>query len=489
MTSSTPDQRAVLNEPTPIHLQTLLDAQRRDFDEAGIPSVATRQNRIDRMIALLTENADEFSTALAADFGTRPHLVNLMNDIAGILSDITRTRRQIARWSKPERFLALSVAGLPTTVDKKPLGVVGVIGPWNFPIGLVAQPAASALAAGNRVMAKFSENTPQTADLFAAKVAEYFDPAEFTVVTGGPAVGAAFSELPFDHLFFTGSPGVGAKVAAAAARNLVPVTLELGGKNPAVVGRGANTAAMARRIIAARLANGGQICLCPDYAFVPRDQVDVFVDAALQDARAAVSTPTGIVSIVNDANYRRVSGLVADAERLGATVHTVGESDPARRQLSPSIIVGVSEDMAIAREEVFGPVLTVHPYDSIDEVAQYVRSRPAPLAAYWYGPTGRDFGYFRDRTTSGGMTVNDFALHCAVMVAPFGGVGRSGWGAYHGRTGFDTFTHRRTVTTSHLPVSTAQLLMPPHSAMATKAVSAYLSFAAGRARRRFSQSN
>jgi coniferyl-aldehyde dehydrogenase len=478
------DESLALREPACDDLRSLLDAQRRDFDRAGIPSIAIRRDRLDRMIALLADNADEFSAALSADFGTRPHLVNLMNDIAGILPDLLRTRKKLAKWSRPERITALSAAGLPTTIDKKPLGVVGVIGPWNFPIALVAQPAASALAAGNRVMAKFSEITPRTADLFSARVAEYFDPTEFTVITGGPTVGASFSQLPFDHLFFTGSPGVGVKVATAAAANLVPVTLELGGKNPAVVSPKADAATMARRIIAARLANGGQICLCPDYVFVPRDHIDVFVETALREARAVLSTPTGIVSLVNEANYRRVSDLIDDARRRGATIHSAGKSDAARRQLAPAIITGVTDDMAIAHEEVFGPVLAIHPYDDVGQVVDYVASRPAPLAAYWYGPAGVDFDYFRDHTTSGGMTVNDFALHCAVMVAPFGGVGHSGWGAYHGRAGFDTFTHRRTVTTSRLPVSAARMLMPPHSSAMTSAVSAYLRFTAARARRR-----
>ena len=194
-----------------------------------------RRDRIDRLILLLTENADEFSAALNADFGNRPHAVNLLSEVAGILPDLTATRRHLESWMRPQRIRSATLIGMPTVVEKTPLGVVGVIGPWNFPIRLVVQPAASAFAAGNRVMIKFSEVTSRTAELFAAKVATYFDPTELTVVTGGAEVGAAFSALPFDHLFFTGSPKVGALVAAAAAKNLVPVTLELGGKNPAVI--------------------------------------------------------------------------------------------------------------------------------------------------------------------------------------------------------------------------------------------------------------
>ena len=273
-------------------MRRLLDEQRADFFAKGPPSAALRRDRIDRLILLLTENSDEFSAALNADFGNRPHAINLVSEIAGILADMLSTRRHLASWMRPHRVRSSTLLGLPTVVEKKPLGVVGIIGPWNFPVSLVVQPAASAFAAGNRVMIKFSEVTSRTAELFSAKAPKYFDPTELAVVTGGPEVGAAFSALPFNHLFFTGSPQVGALVAEAAGRNLVPVTLELGGKNPAVIAEDADVAAMARRVMAARLANGGQICLCPDYAFVPRAQVDEFVTAALGTRTASPRPPT-----------------------------------------------------------------------------------------------------------------------------------------------------------------------------------------------------
>jgi len=474
-------------EVTETGLMQQLHAQRSDFLRSGPPSAAVRRDRIDRLILLLTENADEFADALCTDFGNRPRVVNLLSEVAGILPDLTRTRRRLEQWMRPQRVWSSGLLGLPTVVDKKPLGVVGVIGPWNFPIGLVVEPTASAMAAGNRVMIKFSEVTSRTADVFADKVATYFEPEELTVVTGGPEVGAAFSSLPFDHLFFTGSPGVGALVAESAAKNLVPVTLELGGKNPAVVAPGADVAAMARRVMAARMSNGGQVCLCPDYAFVPREQIDTFVGAALDEARAAATADDGkgLVSIVDDKNYQRISALLDDARQLGGTVKDAGiPFDSAQRRIPPTIVLGVNDEMAIAHEEVFGPVLSVLPYDTVDEVCDYVANRPSPLAAYWYGPTGADFDLFRSRNTSGGMTVNDFALHCAMMVAPFGGVGRSGWGAYHGKAGFDTFTHQRTVTVSRLPFSIARMMMPPYSAALTSGVSAYIRLESYRARRR-----
>ncbi|MGH3556166.1 MAG: aldehyde dehydrogenase family protein [Mycobacterium sp.] len=468
----------------------MLNAQRCDFLKAGSPSVAVRRDRIDRLILLLTEGADDFSAALDADFGNRPHAINLVSEIVGILPDLLATRRHLKSWMRPQRIRSATLLGLPTVVEKKPLGVVGVIGPWNFPISLVAQPAASAFAAGNRVMIKFSEVTPRTAELFAARAARYFGPTELTVVTGGPDVGAAFSALPFDHLFFTGSPGVGAFVAAAAAKNLVPVTLELGGKNPAVIAPDADMLAVARRVMAARLVNGGQVCLCPDYAFVPRTKTETFVAAALEYGRvaAAADGEAGLVSIVDDKNFDRVTALIEDARSHGATVRDSGtESDPTRRRIPPTVVLDVTDDMRIAREEVFGPVLSLLPYDSVSEVCDYVAARPSPLAAYWYGPAGSGLDEFRDRTISGGMAVNDFGLHCAMMAAPFGGVGHSGWGAYHGKTGFDTFTHHRTVTTSRLPFSLAGMMTPPYSPLLKGALAAYVGWQRRAAARRLSR--
>jgi coniferyl-aldehyde dehydrogenase len=470
-------------------LRARLDAQRSDHLGKGAPSVEVRRDRIDRLILLLTENARAYSEALNADFGNRPELVNMLSDVAGILPDMVTARKKLKKWMRPEVLSGASMIGMPTVVEKRPLGVVGIIGPWNFPIGLVVQPAAAAFAAGNRVMIKFSEVTPRTADLFAAAAARYFDPKELTVVTGGADVGAAFSTLPFDHLFFTGSPQVGAIVARAAAENLVPTTLELGGKNPAVVGHSADVATAAERIMSARMVNGGQICLCPDYAFVPAERVAEFVDAAMIVAGKAASVDGGaaLVSIVNDRNFDRVSGLVDDARSRGAVVRQAPvEMDREKRRIPPTILLDVDDTMRVAGDEVFGPVLSVYPYDSIDTVVSYVNRRPSPLAAYWYGPKDADFSTFRRHVSSGGMTVNDFAVHCAMMSAPFGGVGRSGWGAYHGKTGFDTFSHHRTITTNRLPMSMAALLTPPYSPVLKAGVRGYIALQRRRAARRLS---
>lgn len=446
-------------------LKDLFAAQRGAHFADPVPSAAVRQHRIDRLILMLTENAQEFAAALAADFGNRPEVVNLVCDVAGILPDVLATRKGVAKWMRPRVLRSSTLMGMPTVVETRPLGVVGIIGPWNFPIGLVVQPTASALAAGNRVMVKFSEVTPRTAGVFAEQVARYFDPTELTVVLGGPEVGAQFSDLPFDHIFFTGSPGVGAKVAAAAARNLVPVTLELGGKNPAVVAEDADVAAAASRIMGARLVNGGQLCLCPEYAFVPSEKIDEFVGEALKraDAAAEADGGAGLVSIVDDRNHARVTALIDDARVGGAVVKqaAAGAHEPVRR-IRPTVLLGVTDQMRISSEEVFGPVLAVYPYDSLDTVFEHVRAGSTPLAAYWYGPTGAGFDDFRRNVASGGMTVNDFAAHNSIPGAPFGGLGGSGWGAYHGKVGFDTFSHRRTITKSRLPKGLADFLAPPY---------------------------
>lgn len=473
-------------------LSALVEAQREAFFRDGPPSAAVRRNRIDRLVAVLTENAEEYVDALSKDFGTRPATASYVSDIAGILPDIATTRRHLGKWMRAERVRGNALLGLPTQVRKQPLGVVGVIGPWNFPLGLVVQPAAAAIAAGNRVMIKFSEVTPATGSVFARHVAENFSPDELVVVTGGLDVAQAFSKLRFDHIFFTGSPSVGAIVAGEAAKNLVPVTLELGGKNPAVVGLDANVVQAAERIAAARLVNGGQLCLCPEEAYVPSGRVHEFVDAVLDEYQRIAPTLVGnpdLVSIVNERNFERVRELIGDAASKGALVlQRVPDGevvpDPATRRIAPTVLSGVTDAMRVSREEVFGPVLSVFPYAAIDEVIDKLNRRPSPLAAYWFGSTGRDFTAFLRRTTSGGVSVNDFAAHCAVPRVPFGGVGGSGWGAYHGRAGFDTFSHKRTVVRSRLPMSLGRMMTPPYPRLLDRAVRIFVSRSATKARAR-----
>jgi coniferyl-aldehyde dehydrogenase len=326
----------------------------------------------------------------------------------------------------------------------------------------------------------------------AGTAPKYFDSTELAIVTGGPDVSAAFARLPFDHLFFTGSPAVGSLVQQAAAQNLVPVTLELGGKNPVVVSRDADIKRAATRISQARMINGGQVCLCPDYVFVPQDRVDAFIGIVRETWRAmfpSIVSNDDYCSSVNAANFDRVVGLIDDARVNGATVESIappGESlpDRATRKIAPTIVRDVDETMKIAHEETFGPVLVVRPYAELADVIDHINARPAPLVAYWYGPDNGDFRRFVTHTRSGGVARNDFGAQMIPADAPFGGVGRSGMGAYHGKAGFDAFSHYRTVVGTDLPFSLTGRAAPPFSESTRVAANVALRIARSRTRRR-----
>jgi coniferyl-aldehyde dehydrogenase len=474
-------------------MRAILERQQQAFLAEGPPSAASRRDRIDRLLALVLDNADAFVDAMSADYGTRPKTGSLFTEILGVVSVIEHTRSHVPQWMRATKLMrAARLFGLKAEVQPSPLGVVGIIGPWNFPLNLVVLPASAAFAAGNRVMIKMSEITPQTADLMAAAAPKYFDSAELDVVTGGPDVAASFSTLPFDHLFFTGSPSVGALVQQAAAPNLVPVTLELGGKNPVVVSPDADINRSAVRIAQARMINGGQVCICPDYVFVPDARMDTFVDVArqtLRDMFPSIVSNDDYCSSVNDANFDRVVALIDDARVNGATVETVapaGESLPNRatRKIAPTIVRDIDEHMKIANEEVFGPVLVVRPYSQLTDAIDYINRRPAPLVAYWYGPDNDDFKNFVRHTRSGGVARNDFGAQMIPSAAPFGGVGRSGMGAYHGKAGFDAFSHYRTVVGSDLPFSVTGRAAPPFSGSTRAGVGVALRLARRRTRRR-----
>jgi len=474
-------------------MRATLERQRQAFVADGPPTIAVRRNRIDRLLALVLDNADAFVDAMSADYGTRPKTGSLFTEILGMISVIEHTRSHVPQWMRARKLMrAARLFGLKAEVQPSPLGVVGIIGPWNFPLNLVVLPASAAFAAGNRVMIKMSEITPKTAELMASTAPAYFDPTELDVVTGGPDVAATFSALPFDHLFFTGSPSVGALVQQAAARNLVPVTLELGGKNQVVVSPDADINRSAARIAQARMINGGQVCICPDYVFVPDDRMDSFVDVARQTLRGmfgSIVSNDDYCSSVNLANFDRVVGLIDDARVNGATVEAVapaGESlpDRATRKIAPTIVRDVDERMKIANEEVFGPVLVVRPYSQLTDAIDYINTRPAPLVAYWYGPDNDDFKSFVRRTRSGGVARNDFGAQMIPSAAPFGGAGHSGIGAYHGKAGFDAFSHYRTVVGTDLPFSITGRAAPPFGSSVRVGAGVALRIARSRTRRR-----
>lgn len=470
-----------------------LERQRTAFIADGPPDAALRRNRIDRLMALVLDNADDFVDAMAADYGTRPRAGTLFTEIMGMISVIEHTRTHVRQWMKPVKLMRPArPLGLRAEVQPSPLGVVGIIGPWNFPLNLVVLPAAAAFAAGNRVLIKMSEVTPRTAELMQSVAPTYFDATELAVIAGDAEVAADFAALPFDHLFFTGSPGVGALVQQAAAANLVPVTLELGGKNPVVVAPGADLGRAAARIAQGRMINGGQVCVCPDYVFVPADRVEKFVAVARDTLRGmfgSIVDNADYCSSVNEANFDRVVGLIEDARAKGARVESVAppsETLPDRksRKIAPTILLDVDDSMRIADEETFGPVLTVRPYERLADVVDYVNARPAPLVAYWFGPDDTDFRSFVEHTRSGGVARNDFAAQMIPSAAPFGGVGRSGMGAYHGKAGFDAFSHYRTVVGSDLPFTITGRAAPPFPRSMQMTTTLALRLARRRTRRR-----
>ncbi len=476
--------------PDPAEILTL---QRQAHLRAGPPSIAMRRNRIDRLLAMVLDNLDEYVDALAQDFGTRSRTGILFAEIMGMLTTIEHTRSHVGAWMRPRNPKpSARLYGIRTQVRPTPVGVVGIIGPWNFPLQLVVVPAAAAFAAGNRVMIKMSEITARTAELTRSLAPTYFDPSELAVVTGGPEVAAAFARLPFDHLFFTGSTRVGRLVQRAAAANLVPVTLELGGKNPVVVAPDADIAKAATRIARARMVNGGQVCVSPDYVFVPQGRLDAFADgvgAAFREMFPAIATNDDYTACVDPANYDRVLALVDDARARGARVDQIappGEppSDPGSRKIAPTIVRDVTDDMPIATEEIFGPVLVLRPYASLADVIDHLNGVPSPLVAYWYGPGGRDFRFFVRNTRSGGVSRNDFALNMFPENAPFGGVGDSGMGAYRGKAGFDTFTHYRTIGGTDLPFVITASAAPPFTRLLRRLIDIALRYAHRRTRRR-----
>ena len=351
---------------------------------------------------------------------------------------------------------------------RQPLGVVGVISPWNYPVQLALLPAVAALAAGNRVLLKPSELTPRTSALLERLANDRFAADEFAVVMGGPEVGEAFARLPFDHLFFTGSTAVGRKIALAAADNLTPVTLELGGKSPALVHADADINALAPRLVAGKLLNAGQTCIAPDYVLAPAGRVDAICEALARTVATLYPTleaSPDYTSIVNDRHYARLVALIDDASRKGARIIRLNPGNellPERtRKLAPTLLVGVRDDMAAMHEEIFGPVLPIESYATLDEAIARINARPRPLALYAFGGDARARERVLRETVAGGVTLDDTLWHFCSEELPFGGVGASGIGAYHGERGFRTFTHEKPVF-AQPRVALTGLLYPPY---------------------------
>jgi coniferyl-aldehyde dehydrogenase len=452
-------------------LERVLGAQRHAFAADRYPDLATRRDRLGRLHRLVTRHEAQLVEAVDRDFGHRSSHETRLAELYVVASEARHAIRRLPRWMRARR-VRTPWHLLPATarILRQPLGVVGVISPWNYPVQLALAPALAALAAGNRVMLKPSELAPRTSALLVELVHAHFREDEFAVITGDADVGKAFASLPFDHLFFTGSTAVGRSVAIAAAQNLTPVTLELGGKSPAVFDADADFALGVPRLFAGKLLNAGQTCIAPDYALVPHARVDEFAAAA---AAAVTRLYPSVVanadysSIIDPRHYARLIALVEDARARGARVVALGEATRDAgypRRLAPTLVLGVSDDMAIMREEIFGPLLPVETYATLDEAIVRINARPHPLAMYWFGEDRSRCERVLRETLAGGVTVNDTLWHFAHDGLPFGGVGASGSGAYHGEHGFATFSNEKGVYVQSRLAPT-RLLQPPYGRM------------------------
>ncbi|WP_448581647.1 coniferyl aldehyde dehydrogenase [Thermaurantiacus sp.] len=437
-------------------MEELLRRQKAAFLAELPVSAQVRKDRLRRAIDLVLRHKEGFVKALSDDFGHRSAQQSLMTDIMASLKPLKHALAHVERWMKPERRrldFPLGLLGARAHVEWVPKGVVGVISPWNFPVNLTFAPLANILAAGNRAMVKPSEFTPATSDLMKTAIAEAFDETEIAVITGGPEIGKAFSGLAFDHLIFTGATSVGRHVMAAAARNLVPVTLELGGKSPTIVSRSADIAQATQRIAMGKLMNAGQICLAPDWLLVPAEKEAEVVDG-LKVATAAMY-PTMLAnpdytSVISKRHRDRLDAHVADARDKGARIIEV---NPANEDFSKqntnkmplTLLLDVTDDMTVMQEEIFGPLLPIVRYETIDEAIERINGRDRPLGLYWFGTDQAEERRVLDRTISGGVTVNDVIFHVAAEDLPFGGIGPSGMGNYHGFDGFKTFSHAKSV--------------------------------------------
>lgn len=463
-------------------LDQMLARQRAAFMDELPVSAAVRKDRLRRAITMIERHAEAFCDALSDDFGHRSRDQSMLTDVAASIAPLRHAIRHLDKWMKPSKqstIFPLGLLGARGWVEYQPKGVVGIIAPWNFPVNLVMAPLAGVLAAGNRAMVKTSEFTPRVGELFETVAAEHFAADELAFVQGGPDVGQAFAALPFDHLIFTGATGIARHILHAAADNLVPVTLELGGKSPVVVGRDADLAQVADRVVAGKMLNAGQICLAPDYMMVPADQETALVHrvvAAASTMYPTLSANPDYTAIVNDRHFARLRALVDDARAQGARVTVVnpaGEDLAATnsRKMPLTIIQGATDAMAVMQEEIFGPVLPIRTYAAIDDAIGEVNRRDRPLALYYFGPDAAERRRVLDRTISGGVSVDDVIYHVAQEELPFGGIGPSGMGSYHGRAGFDTFSHARSVfRQSHFDIAKLAGLKPPYGATTAKSI-------------------
>jgi coniferyl-aldehyde dehydrogenase len=449
-------------------MRATFDAQRSAFARQSPPSLQQRRSDLTKLKDAVERNADRLAQAISADFGNRSRHETEIGEVLPVLAAIRHARRHLRDWMRP-KSVPVPAELLPARarILYQPVGVVGIISPWNYPFQLAVAPLVAALSAGNRVMLKPSELTPRTADFLSELLAAIFPADQVATVTGGPDTGRAFAGLPFDHLFYTGSTAVGRMVMKAAAENLTPVTLELGGKSPCILAEDAPLPGAVESIVYGKLLNSGQTCIAPDYVLVPERKLDEFVKLAsgtIAKFYPALAVNPDYTSIIDARHYQRLTQYIAAAKASGARVIEINpahEPLPGEtRKLTPTLVIDPQDDLAIMREEIFGPLLPVKTYRRIDDAIDYVNSRPRPLALYYFGASRDQRDEVLRRTLSGGASINTTLFHFAVEDLPFGGIGASGIGAYHGEFGFQTFSHRKAVFLQSR-INGARLLYPP----------------------------
>ena len=461
-------------------MENILKLQKKLHIEEGPASIELRKDRLNRCIAMLKEYNEEILDALQKDFGNRDPKASFFSEIISTIGVLEHALKNIDKWTKDEKrpsnvnqpfFIRLMMGflGSKSYIKYQPLGTVGVISPWNFPVNLVLAPLAGIFAAGNRTMIKPSELTPATSEITKKMFEAYFDKSEAAVFTGDAEVGAAFSALPFDHLLFTGGTQIGKKVMKAASENLVPVTLELGGKSPVIVDEDANLSEVAKKVMRGKTMNAGQICLAPDYLMLPKGKSKEFANASSEvigEMFEDLKYNEDYTSVINERHYERINELVADAKEKGAEVLEINPADEDFEQqelhkIPPTLVLNPTDDMKIMQEEIFGPVLPVKEYEDFNETVSYVNSKERPLGLYLFSKDKDKEKKVLDNTTSGGVTLNDVIWHIGQEELPFGGVGPSGTGSYHGHDGFKEFSHAKAVYKQFSADLMAQM-MPPY---------------------------
>ncbi|MFC3150074.1 coniferyl aldehyde dehydrogenase [Litoribrevibacter euphylliae] len=449
------------------YLSDRLHAQKIAYINKPMPTAQERINQLKKLKAAIIEYSDEVISAVSMDFGNRSESETLMAEIFPLLDAINYSKARIKKWMKSEkRKTPMTLMPAQVELMYQPLGVVGIVVPWNFPLFLGLSPLVSALAAGNRAMIKMSEFAPNTAEVVKKIIESCFIDDEVAVFTGEVDVSSEFTKLPFDHLVFTGATSVGKLVMRAASEHLTPVTLELGGKSPTIIHDSFPIEEAAQRIAFGKAMNAGQICVSPDYIFCPRHKVHAFVEAfikAISKSYPSLKTNDDWTSIINDRQLARLQSYLQDAKEKGANVLPINpqeESFEGGRKMPMTLVLDTNETMLIEQEELFGPILPIKPYDDIEEALLYINQRPRPLALYYFDWDKQRAADIVSRTHSGGVCINDTLSHVMVDDAPFGGIGPSGMGHYHGKEGFINFSKAKTIVHKGT-INTAKYIAPP----------------------------